>query len=985
MENILNRIKKALKEKNYNEAISDINLAVTIEPTNELFFYKAYSLGEMNEFDESIKIYKSLLLKDENEKYLHGIVRILDKRQIDELELEYYKKLNTLNIKDERRDLNNIKIMNFYKHDLNNYYNYLEKILLFYLPDDNDDLFFKATKINNKFINDCLSYLFEQEILKYEEINNNFALEYKIRDSDEILRERENLYNNRSIEFIIRKDFVKCLMYKIGKLYSKFDKLLLNEIKIYFEVAKQITKNSLFNNDEISFDIKGEDITRKLERDLFHFFELNLYNLEDANHFLNTKKLSLLIFFYDFNILSNHIIDFNYHLDLTQLLPDQILFSPTIKLIEKNEAGIDYAFGFFKTRNIATFELNYYKLKYYFDMGLIHKFIDYFEECNHVLFETIYYYLYFLRNNNVNIDYYEKNLNKLLCLIKDKFNIETAYKYKNFQDFISTLKHLENKETKRTHLFKSIPDYDFIPAIIQEILLFFVIQKFKIDPIYIRDIVLNTSFQNFLSGIKNGDLDLLENSTEIEKNYIFLHHYGLLLYKKEEYQKSLKVLLESLQIQNEILNSFSDIDIYAEKINNLHYLFLFSDTVIYLSQVYNHLGKTKHAILILENNQRRDYNYLIEMSKYYIKEAYYSKIEFVLLQALSISESFYAYYHLSRISIKNKNFSLALNYLEKAKKFNPAAFLEKGKIYIQLKQYSKSLDEFNECLIFIKNHDKNVENFNILHETLHYEKLKALVFLFIQNGIENEEIDQAFNFSYKIFSKQITELNYLYQNFKNIFDRKRTPKINGKCDIIKQNHFTYYMGQGQMEAALHLIEEMSEKDKYLYLSLFYYKLNDEKKAKLFLEKSKLYDTDNFLFYFLCILLYGQPDLYMETIMTYYEYKFHGLFLYVLKLYLKNTTDVKIIDSLIELMKNQNDNHSLGILSFLNGEINKCITYFPNDIINKLYEDEKTYIDAFVLMKNHKYQDAFDLINDIVSLKQYKELLSECIKKTEIAE
>ncbi|KAM0686592.1 hypothetical protein COBT_002183, partial [Conglomerata obtusa] len=122
MDNLLNNIKTCIKNKNYGQAVSEIDFALSIDPTTELKFYKAYSLGELGQYISSIEIYKRLIGINTNERYLHGICRVLDKvKNKEEVDIKYYKMLNEYLHSDENKSENYKKIMKFYESDLVKY------------------------------------------------------------------------------------------------------------------------------------------------------------------------------------------------------------------------------------------------------------------------------------------------------------------------------------------------------------------------------------------------------------------------------------------------------------------------------------------------------------------------------------------------------------------------------------------------------------------------------------------------------------------------------------------------------------------------------------------------------------------------------------------------------------------------------------------------------------------------------------------------
>lgn len=978
MENLTNKIKSHLKNKNYEEALEETNLAISVSPSNELFFYKAYILGELNSTLESIEIYKSLLEKETDEKYLHGICRTLDKRNLlDENLVEYYIRLNELKIDDKRRNLNNERILNYWLNDSEKLFenltiiiekdieihgNHYENII-----QPSHPYVYIQKGLNDK-IKEIIKKLYTMELNFYRE-SNAIVEEIQILEKEYIRNKRVELYRRRSLEYIIKLNNFEFLLYKIGNLYVNFSLELFESIKSDLKITfDTLNSNLIFQENEIA-KIYNESKMKSCKIKEENYYEIDHI---EASDFICKNSEILLLFFQDYEILTNKVVNRKYKLNISTYLPDQIFFSSSILLFLNENINFKEILTFYKNYNYKTNEYKFYQIEELYKNGLM---IKCKKECEMIEFfnyKNIEIYFDTICNSNMKFDI-DLVLSKLDQFMN--YNFGNASNQTSEEKVLIFLKKISgNKNSEETEHNSFVIDknsyYNYVSILTGICYMFYKLNNLIFAERFLNFFDENSPQKYFLKSLieKENRAKYLKIAHETSpENYIFCEEIGHYYYLEKNKETALEYYLKSNLIKRKILSKidFSTNQKYDEE--ELHYLLLDANAVVKTAKCLFELHNLDKSISFLESNPRYCIEYDFYLASLYYQAERYNNSEICALSSLNKKETFNTLLLLGRICNKTQRYEASIEYFNKAGVMNPIGHLEKAKILVRLKKYIEAID----ILKSIKEDSKNA----LFNECILFEKLKAMISIFKNTGQWKTEIEKILEINFNAFNDEVGILKSHFEIYASLHF-KHEMRILQKItlDTISNNtNAILAMKQKTYDIARDFLYRDENNFKGLLLqALCFYKDNMHKESLLCLQKAKFIQNESALYHIAhAYITKKNINLAIEHIIEEYEPIYHDILTYFVLLAIKECKEIKQPAELILLYNDRNLNlietQILGILYFITGELNKAKKLLNEKIFKEVYTKNINYIEGFILMNYEKFTDALDKITKVDDL------------------
>lgn len=945
MKESLNKIKLAIKNKDYKNALEIINKTALTENSEELVFYKAYTLGELKYAKESIDLYRILIEKNESLNYLQGIVRILDKHKefINEDTISYFKKLNKLEIKDERREINDRTILEFYLENKSELWREICCILEHRANYQKTKNIFSKNIIGTGFMKNYLETLCYNIIKEYKfrlnQIDNEKRpFKEKINMITELYSDTKILQTSQIYSF----NFLENIIFEIGKLYVTREVELSNKI-IYdlFFVLELIPRN-LWNDEEFILQSMLKRIhASEIKNLISDHNDLYLCINTNINTFIKDNFLIICIFIYEFFLLDDFLLKNDFVISENEISIVQKYFSPSLQILMQTQYNFqcdsqlndiiqcnDQLNINFQCNN----QLN--KLRFYFKNKQINKLFAEYKKLNNALIEAFYYYLNFLKYSSTQNDYcdiienFYKSLNlhynqndQILILEKWLFLLETC-KERSSLDY--TILFFESKYSIR-----------FVYLIISELICYFLkyslIEKESIKQLmkYFNDSMFDDKeyhskilYCNYkLTGMK----EYLIESINLDSLNYFSFEEHLLLFDYHSTEKK-KCLLNMIEDQKKLQNS-SQNDDYEES-----ELFLYeidSRYVVELANVYAQEKNNLQAYSVLKNNVRHEKKYYSLMGRLTYHMQKFTESELYLKKSVMIDSTFLCCLYLARIYFATNRFNMASLIFDGIKPESVFSMIEKARILNKIGKHKEAIEILeNNCM-----HQQP----SFINDIMNYEKLKGLIFEYEECGQDNSlKIDEFFNLTNKNFKDEVNLLRIYYENLQSIFD-------SSKILITAESMMVSY--------------ENGDSDNYkccLNNALYFHINHQNDKALLYLEKCKFFAKKSFLFYFLEYKIGGKHiTMVIDHIIENFKLKHFQILSHIVCIYIRaidvfnNLLQViDIFERCHKIYKFTNcQNELLGRLYLLNGDIENSRKFMNKNNFEQVYQKYKTYIET----------------------------------------
>lgn len=968
----MNKIKLLIKNREYNAALETINNTLKIEPTEELFFYKAYTLGELDFIPECIEQYKVLIDKNENEKYLQGMVRVLDKKMnIDESLIDYYIKLNNYDIKPERREINNERILK-YSNDNDEWLFNNICIILKYRVMDNEDY---------SLIRDNI--LFLRVLAKYEQAEEylnkifRFRFEEYIKDDahlllsthEKIRKYREVVYGNKMTENILKYDFFEYILYKMEKLYIFYSDELSDEILCDLFIIL-----NLLNKDPLCEDNNIWAILNKLltvyKNPCINYVNLHFKYLEEYfTHkdkyllFIKNNIDKLLVFIFDFYTTNGFLIKRKWEINHATISINQKYFSPTIQIIKgiKHKSEIS---SYYVCQAETT---NIYVMRSYYDSRSFTKFEKALICSELKSFEYFYYCIFFNK--------YNSTLRGYLNIIEEFIVKSDISEYNNSMlDFTVLFDYLidihQNSEELTqidytTVFFEPKVSRYWINGIILEIMCYI------LDDGFICNIKELLKYEIFISLIQEpeyqamvlffkykltGDVEYLEESLKSEIiNFFAYKDYITYLLCDDNNERVKKYLKEVIRLQNIYIDEYNR---EAPDENDRCLDEIVSCYVLELSEIYSSEGNNEKALLILEENERYEKDYFLRLGALYYKFKKFNYSESCLNKAKAMESSFPCCYFLSLIYFETKRTNMAIQVLNETEHSNIFASIEKIRFLNKLKKHDEASKVFH-TLNELSDKEMSPEDESLFQEIVDYEQLKLYVSIFEESGIVDPHMNDLFILiNSGIFSSEVRSLKIYYESVKQIYHRiKTTQKCLPEIEDIFIKNITGF----------NIDDIQDEEDSFIYRALDFYVEGNFDKAKMYLEKSAFHYQQTFLYHFLQFVLYERNSiLFINNLISSFKPKYFDLFAYVISKYIRETKSINNIGLILDIFEKSKKIMEftdkqiklMGLLYLLNGDLDESRKYLNKDIFSNIYTRNKFYIDSYVAVKNKDILEAY---------------------------